>query len=467
MFCSLLYLNSSLNYYHLFITNNNSYRFQFAEFLGVSAKYYSFLYTSPDCTKYTGRYTKDVYVFLHNTDFMALKATTVLLKTAATTWLSQGIGAATDIHGNPSALILDGYAKQVLEYVGDTVRPTMISYTVSSAKILYLYFDEPVDTSTLDVTQIHFQNSLPPFTKEYYLSAATFYTASTYKTTVQIALLFDYNTIAGDSTIFSAQENTYMSIGSAVYDASGNAVQDIHAQRAKGLGPSIIAWDFDAGMGQLQLLFSEAVNANFTVQGIQFQTNHTRDVTDDFVTLTTASNVTQVDNTMTLFSCNLSVADVNNMKFYGVISQVSSSYMVVGFGLSQSLVASTIVPYLEVVEIFDFMALRVRTLKLDVIPPVVDSFGFNLNSGEVYVRFNEPVRNDSFNPSAVTFLTTDPSYQATSAVLTGSQTIRLVNITTIAIKMTVIDLNNVKIAEAGGRLDTMILAYVIIRELIC
>jgi len=125
------------------------------------------------------------------------------------------------------------------------------------------------------------------------------------------------------------------------------------------------------------------------------------------------------------------------------------------------------VPYLEVVEIFDFMALRVRTLKLDVIPPVVDSFGFNLNSGEVYVRFNEPVRNDSFNPSAVTFLTTDPSYQATSAVLTGSQTIRLVNITTIAIKMTVIDLNNVKIAEAGGRLDTMILAYVIVRELIC
>ena len=112
--------------------------------------------------------------------------------------------------------------------------------------MLYLYFDEPVDTSNLDQTKIQMQNSPLPFTSAYNLSntagATVYYDSDSYKMTVQFALQTDYTDIVSDSDIFSQQEKTFLSmLPSFAMDTAGNKINLINEADAVGMAPRLLA----------------------------------------------------------------------------------------------------------------------------------------------------------------------------------------------------------------------------------
>ncbi len=433
------------------------FQLQYAVFLGISTQYFFLGTSEPDCSYYTGQYTKDIYVPLTHLDKIGIKAISSLYKSISTTFIAKGAGAITDLFGNELIDIIDGYAVQCGEYTADTVRPEIISYTIDSARILIVYFTEPMLASALDTSEIQFQTSLPPYTNSFKLFAATLYQTDQFKMVLKISLGSEYTRISGNSAIFSSQASTFLSISdSAITDTSGNSLIGIPESLAKPLGPSAIAWDLNVDTSVITIEFNEEVNTNFDLSGLSVQSKATLDSDTVSVTLSTTTTVSALNSENTIFQVILGDADLNNLKLNGLVSSKSAAYLVVPFGLTVSTLQSTLVPYLSTVEIPDIQALNIRDLVKDRTAPDITSFGINFNTGELYLRFTEPIETSTFEVAAISIIS---SSVGSSAALTAADDITLSGTSTIVITMTASDFNNVKIAQASGALDNMILGF--------
>ena len=433
------------------------FTWQYAQYLGISSQYFVLGTSAPICTRYTGKFTKDIYFQLDFYDWIGIKAITQLMKTRSTTFLSKGAGGITDVFGIEFADIIDGYAIQADTFTPDTDRPNLISYTITSSRMLVLYFDEPMLTTALQTSQIQFQSSLPVYSNSYFLTGASLNTADVYKMRLEVALLGDYSRISGDSVIFSSQASTFMAIGdTALTDTSGNLLLGVPETIAKPLGPSLIAWDVDLDTAKMTVEFNEAVTGAFTLAGVQVQSDRIRNSSTVFITLTSAGTMTPLNAFGTLFVTDLTLTDINLLKFNGLVKHLFAAYLHVPFGLTSSTVASTLVPYLNTVEIFSNLALKIRGLVIDTTPPDISSFGVDFNLGKLKLVFNEPIVYSTFEPTALTVIA---SSGASSVVITGATLVTLVDFTTIVVDMLPADFNNMKIAEARGHLDTMIISY--------
>ena len=433
------------------------FMWQYANFLGISSQYFVMATSQPDCTAYTGRYTTDIHIVLDYLDLVGIKTTVSLMKTKASTWVSNGADAITDSFDNKFAAMVDGYALNVNVFTADTVRPELISYTITSAKIVVFYFSEPMLATGLKTSEIKFQTSLPPYANSYYIPSATLYRNDLYKMVIEVALNGEYARISGDSVIFTSQSNTFMSIAdTAITDTSGNLLIGTPEADAKPLGPSIIAWDLDADTATMRLEFNEQVSNTFNVAGIEVQSDRTRTSSTVVVTLASTGAMTALNAGNTIFETILSQSDLNNLKLFSLVEQKTFANLVVPFGRATSTVSSTLVPFLSTVSITNSASLRIRDLFRDVTPPDIVSFGINFNLGSVNVLFTEPIQNNTFVPTALSMLS---SSGASSAVVTSALNVTLESVTTIKISLSTFDLNNLKIAESRGHLDMMVVSY--------
>lgn len=435
-------------------------RFQYASFLGTSGEYVNPIYSSPDCTYATGTRSKSLYVSLDVDDVTSIKAKSDLFKAIDSSFIGSGTAAFTDVFGNEFALITPGAAVQAIAYTPDITRPNMISYTVSSAKILFMYFDEPVDTSDFDVTKIQVSNApYPNYDNAYNLSAtsgfSSLYAADTYKKIIQISLEGDYTYISAESAIFEVQESTYLNIyPGLVTDTGGNDVAGISPENAVGLGPNIYSWTLSMNTGVLTVEFSEAVFENFSVAGLKFQ--RTFDIADGngvSVTLTSHQNMTKIDETN--FEITLIRDDLNSLKYNDIGFNKLYSYLVAFFGVSYSIVESTLVPNLRTSSIFDYRALQASAVTLDTTVPVIESFGLDLNVGSIIVRFDEPVDTSTLDFTGFSLLS---STEGSTVALTTAINVTVVNMTNLVVFFAGTEFNNVKIAEAAGALDGLVVA---------
>jgi hypothetical protein len=188
----------------------------------------------------TGRNVRYIPLTFGLSNLIALKAITALLKSSNTSYLSMSSGAFYDVSGNSNAPVVDGFALHVRGYEGDSVAPLLLSYTVTSQAVLILNFNEPVDPTTLTISQFSFQDSIPNYSKIYALSAATLTYVDTYKMQLSLDLGADYFRITTDSVIFSLQTATYLSWGVlTIYDLSANPLAALSTTKALIMGPSV------------------------------------------------------------------------------------------------------------------------------------------------------------------------------------------------------------------------------------
>ncbi len=431
---------------------------QYATFLGTSSQYVNLVSSSPTCSFSTGALSKELYVLLATSDYFAIKAKSSLFKGLDSCFIGGGLNAFTDTFGNKMEVISSGY--QAINYTADATRPNLINFVVSSSKILFMYFDEPVNTDALDQTKVQMQDSPLPYTSAYNLSnlagATVLYDADSYKMTVQLALQTDYSTISGDSNIFSLQEYTFLSIlPSLVADTAGNMVNLINEADAIGMGPSIVSWNLNLNNSLLEFSFSEEMYPQFSPAGLQFQRMVSRASDDTYVTLVTRTNVTMADSTGTNFQVYLDEEDINNLKYYDIGFLLKHSYLVVEFGLTYSEVAATLIGNLKSTAIFPYRAMRANSLSADYVNIAITSFATDLNVGSLRIRCSEPPLMSSFDVSGVSLLS---SSEGSSVALTEAVNVTSENVTHIVLYFSETDFNNVKLAEATGHLDSMVVS---------
>ena len=162
--------------------------------------------------------------------------------------------------------------------------------------------------------------------------------------------------------------------------------------------PSLTQWSIDMNSGFLQLTFSEAIRTdNFTANLLTLQNAPTA---TRFFQLT-SGNFSSINN---VFSIQLSQADLNSVKELGSVGlSESTSYLTLVAGAIADLRGNIIsgIP--------DGEAVGVQTIIRDVVPPELNSFGFEFtNNGSAPVAltlyFSEPVNASSIDLSGLVLM---------------------------------------------------------------
>ena len=151
------------------------------------------------------QYSKRIQFSFGYKNTISLKAYRLLLKASNFTFMTLDEGAFFDPFNVPSTQVLDGFGIPVNKFTTDTVLPVLLSFTVSSTNQLTLVFSEPMNTASLQVGQLTFQDGIPTFVKSFPLSAPKIIFVDTFKLTIVLALLSDYTLISGNSEIFTYQ----------------------------------------------------------------------------------------------------------------------------------------------------------------------------------------------------------------------------------------------------------------------
>jgi len=70
-----------------------------------------------------------------------------------------------DTSGNSVLKTGDGESTNPATFVGEYTRPNLLGFTVNADYFLYLYFDKPMNVSSLQINQIHIQDYRVGFTR--------------------------------------------------------------------------------------------------------------------------------------------------------------------------------------------------------------------------------------------------------------------------------------------------------------
>lgn len=352
-----------------------------------------------------------IIVPLTENELNDLKSITALATSCTDTWISVASAGVMDTFGNLLNSISSTNALQVSEYTGDITRPTLTSFNFDvDAGTLELQFDETVQASSLDYTQLTLQDTPHNGSMNTYtLSGGSHSTVDTAIIVVTLSS-FDLNEIkkirdlasidpstSGSANNTNLDGNTYLSISAAaINDTSFNPVVEIppsNAIRVTNItldttSPKLLSFTFNLDSEQMILTFSETVDIStlmldqFTVLGEPRSENYT---------LTEGSTPSEND---VIVIIQLGVRDVNNIKRnLNIAVDVSSTLL-----------------YLETSAIRDMnanqlnfsQALQVQTFFADTRSPFLVSFELDLNTNVLILTFNETIRIQTLKITAVT-----------------------------------------------------------------
>lgn len=429
--------------------------FQYVAFVGTGSEQ-MMLQNSSSYVICAAQYSTHIQIKLGAQDVLRFQSFSLLLKTADSTFLRPTPNAFFDVYGNSVKEIFDGRALKVTKFVSDTTSPKLLSFTVTSQKIIVLTFSEPVATTSLVVSGLVFQNDISAPDYSFSLVSSKFYRATKLNMVIQISLLGDYNTIVGGSRVFLDQDKTFLrATNLTIKDTSGNALTAVRSTSALALGPAIIAFSLNMNTGALLVTFSEAVDQSFSSVGITLQRNGTTNESSVALTTTTLFTVSTVStDAENSYSVVLSSDDINNMKYLGVGDNEATSFLSVSFGLTFSLSSATIIPYLYSVAIESNAALQASAHVFDTTPPLCTSFNLDLNLGLLELEFNEPV---DLNNLVVSYISIVGSTTGATVPLTFSDALELTTVTTLRLNITFDDLNNIKLKNRKGPMDRVLL----------
>lgn len=408
--------------------------------------------SSVDCS-YGPSFDKYVYVTIDPLDIIALKTFPVLTKTSSATFLRLLPGAVKDSFGNENLEILDGYAVSPSLYVADTSPPQLLSFLIDNAQKLTLFFNEPVDTRTIEIRELWIQNAYSAPTQSYPLILFKLLSADAARMQLVFDIAKDMNLIlSGQNLVLALQSSTFMRASSAaIKDLSGNPVLERSRDNSLQLGPSVVTWDLDANTGIMQMTFSETVNSTFSLVGFGVQDAYASNANS--FAFTTSTLVTAGDGSTVI--AQLSEFDMNQLKLSGLIDGTTSStfdintgtgsvanlFLTADFGITTSANAGGLTPHMPSVEILASNAVRVRRLLKDVTAPICLSFSIDLNAGAIVLVFDESV-----DPS---------SLQLPLLVISSSSSGRFVTLSNINRQVSLVDATNLRIDLSSSDLNTL------------
>ena len=353
----------------------------------------------------------------------------------------------TDTAGNPLVIISDSsIALSVSEYIPDVTQPVLLDFRFNAEGInamVSLDFSEPVLLSSLDFTQIEFQNSAhnSTSTTTLRLSGGTPTTTMNGLTLDFILDSDDFNILKSLTDIANNVNDTFIFFNSgAITDMYGNDISEEDGRTVQAslvlsdiTHPELDTFTLDINSGVLSLTFSETVNVS-TLQTAEITLQSSANAPEFSYTLTGGISSTLNQPIVTV---SLTSEDLNEIKMIrGLATRRNNTYIsitadavsdMVGFNLTAVTVDS---------------ALRANRLTADTTSPVLLNFSLNLTSEELVIVFDETI---SYVDTVLVRFTLQSDPNGTFVTLSDASTISMNDSTEITIFLDTSDLNRVKL----------------------
>ena len=390
-----------------------------------------------------------IYIQLSKADLNTVKINYNLATSANDTCISFASTAAADL-AVPSNRVAAGVTCMVT-FTPDLVPPQLVTFAVNvNSSQLILNFDEPIDMATFNVTAITLQSSKVARVgvENVSLTGGQASTINQLQVTVTVTNT-DLNLIKQGNLLLRSLMTSFISISaSLVEDTSGNAVAVISTASAlqasmyvgDGRNPRLLSFDLNMNNGYLTLHFSETVNVS-TVNfgGITLQSNsHVDSNSTNLYTLTKGTVLTASNSPDVVLALNN--ADLNALKTRGIATNNLTTWIT----LTGAVTDTTALVVLDIVN--GVNALPVTLYAPDVNVPMLLSFTIDLNTGTLVLSFNETVNANTLDTTQLTLASgRNVSDSAHTYTLTNtSSTTNQLNLPTLAIALSVFDLNRIK-----------------------
>ena len=302
--------------------------------------------------------------------------------------------------------ITDGSGLQVTNFTEDTTDPILVSFDLDlNSGELLLTFDETVNASSLDLTEILLQStqeSIENLTRELRLTLREdtgFRTTSTQddSTVITVTLGFDdMNDIKRFTDIATDNSTTFISfINTTIFDMNNNPVVPIYPDNATQVltftedttSPTLVSYDLDVDMGFLYLTFDETVNvSSLYTPAIRLQSTPTG---GEIVHLTELSAAISEDDYIVVIE--IDIVDLNEIKRYQQLAQNRDSTYI-------SFMSDAIRDMNDnsVNAISTFSAFQVTNHTADTTSPTLEVYHLDMDEGILYFTFDETVDVSTF-----------------------------------------------------------------------
>ena len=312
-------------------------------------------------------------------------------------------------------------------FISDTTRPELVQFHLDlNTGLLTLNFTEAVNSSSLayaGLTLLSNNTDNLNATSEVELTNVTVIAVNQSWISVNITKS-DLDEIKAYLDLATNSNNTFLVIDAAtILDTSGNTVVEINDTEAVQVSdlipdttsPVLESFDLDMNNGELTLTFSESVLSHtLTPTAFTLQVMSSLALVDSqlYYTLMSANvTVTAIDHTVVRLLINNS--DLNQIKKRPQLATAQNNTFL---SLTENAINDT--SSNKLTPILPSNGLPVTNYTRDTTPPKLASFDFDLNNGQLTLRFTETVNKSSLRLNYYEFAS-DNTTNATAYALTG------------------------------------------------
>lgn len=222
-----------------------------------------------------------VVIVVHPFNLNLIKFNSNLCTTISNCFISVTPSVARDLNGLQTVAIPSVNALPATNFISDRTRPVLLSWDLNiDNAVLTLTFDETVDTSTTDPTQLTLQSTpeMTNLTEAVSLTGATTYTLWPPPVTSVELNVNDLNAIKRYTDLGTGSHNSFLSFSERfISDTSGNPVVAISSSMAVSVvsfipdttPPFMANFSINITSGVLSLTFDEPVNiSSFDFTGL-------------------------------------------------------------------------------------------------------------------------------------------------------------------------------------------------------
>ena len=310
--------------------------------------------------------------------------------------------AAEDAVGNSVVQINIGSALAIHQLIFDVTPPYLIAFTQFDldAGTFTLLFNEPVNSSSADVTAVQFGDAYLTPAHNISLSEA-FTTADHIEINFTLAIA-DLNKIKNNSYICTEASNCWIRLPRFF-------ISDIHANPfyipgsvvsyhqplvfvGDSTPPVLTSYLVDANHGEITLVFSEVI----IIETVNPSDINILNTSGGIVELQLNETSAVRYNNLTSIVIELTVADINILKSIdNVFTNISNAFLSLASTTQLSDVSGNVVTAVSGIQPSKFIP--------DMTPPHLTTFvEFNMNNGTFVLSFNEPIDKDHIDLNRLT-----------------------------------------------------------------
>ena len=403
----------------------------------------------------------DVIITLEARDLNAIKLRTMLCTGRLDCFISLTPDTVLDMNDNPLVEVSDASAEMASNYTADNVPPRLLALDLdNNLGSLTLTFSEAVNVETLNISNIVLYASQEANTSDRVevLTPGLFpdNTDTNSSNGVEVVLRLGYADlydIQRKRGLATERADTFLAIATgSVLDMTGNSLIGIEANESlqvtgfieDSTPPQLLEVLLDVNLGLLSLTFDETVSVPSISRDmiVLLAVNETQTMPEIILS---ATPMVEGDDDPVI-NITLTKPEIDELKlFTGLGTDSDNTYLhIMAGGLLDNSIHR-----LGGGNSIEAVTIQVLTVIPDTTRPMLEAFEIDLNSGLLFLYFDEPVNGSSINFGAITFQNAELDVNVTERFPLDNGTVEAVNGSLnglmITVNLTTMNLNDIKL----------------------